>query len=234
METSKKSTLQNSLPLTSSVEVFPASPSLALEKGKGIKMKGGSGRSSTVPFAKLAPDGSWWKMFQGFCQRRMDGSLEAYSETWPAAGTMRNGICYRRPPLVPRTSDFACFLWPNPEAACALGGHLSRGGKRKGELLLGGMAKLWPTPKSSPSGPDFARMRRPDSGGDDLATAVVREIVPTPQHGDYRSGTGYSHEGKTQSPQLRHLSGGQLNPMWVEWLMGFPLGWTDLNVSETP
>jgi hypothetical protein len=23
---------------------------------------------------------------------------------------------------------------------------------------------------------------------------------------------------------------GQLNPTWVEWLMGFPPGWTDLNV----
>ena len=23
-------------------------------------------------------------------------------------------------------------------------------------------------------------------------------------------------------------AGGKLNPMWVEWLMGFPLGWTDL------
>lgn len=22
-------------------------------------------------------------------------------------------------------------------------------------------------------------------------------------------------------------SGGQLNPDWVEWLMGFPIGWTD-------
>ena len=27
---------------------------------------------------------------------------------------------------------------------------------------------------------------------------------------------------------------GALNPTWVEWLMGFPLGWTDLNASETP
>lgn len=26
---------------------------------------------------------------------------------------------------------------------------------------------------------------------------------------------------------------GQLNPTWVEWLMGFPLGWTDLSASET-
>lgn len=25
---------------------------------------------------------------------------------------------------------------------------------------------------------------------------------------------------------------GQLNPQWVEWLMGWPLGWTDLGVLE--
>ena len=30
------------------------------------------------------------------------------------------------------------------------------------------------------------------------------------------------------------LGGGGLNPTWVEWLMGFPLGWTVLNPSETP
>jgi len=27
---------------------------------------------------------------------------------------------------------------------------------------------------------------------------------------------------------------GALNPTWVEWLMGFPLGWTALGASETP
>lgn len=27
---------------------------------------------------------------------------------------------------------------------------------------------------------------------------------------------------------------GYLNPTWVEWLMGFPIGWTELNASETP
>ena len=26
---------------------------------------------------------------------------------------------------------------------------------------------------------------------------------------------------------------GLMNPMWVEWLMGFPIGWTELDVSET-
>jgi hypothetical protein len=24
----------------------------------------------------------------------------------------------------------------------------------------------------------------------------------------------------------RHLSGGQVNPKWKDWFMGFPIGWT--------
>lgn len=39
---------------------------------------------------------------------------------------------------------------------------------------------------------------------------------------------GYSPEN------LPEVVSGQLNPTWVEWLMGFPLGWTDLSVSGTP
>ena len=31
----------------------------------------------------------------------------------------------------------------------------------------------------------------------------------------------------------RHMPHGQLNPTWVEWLMGWPLGWTDCDVSAT-
>lgn len=41
-----------------------------------------------------------------------------------------------------------------------------------------------------------------------------------------------SHGGNNHR-SLRTDVAGQLNPMWVEWLMGLPQGWTDLNVSET-
>ncbi len=37
-------------------------------------------------------------------------------------------------------------MWPTPTAACASGGQTSRSGKRKNELLLTGMVKMWPTP----------------------------------------------------------------------------------------
>lgn len=38
------------------------------------------------------------------------------------------------------------------------------------------------------------------------------------------------------SQKVNYLAGGAgpLNPEWVEWLMGFPIGWTELSVSETP
>jgi hypothetical protein len=31
---------------------------------------------------------------------------------------------------------------------------------------------------------------------------------------------------------LSETLGGQLNPTWVEWLMGWPIGWTDLKPLE--
>ena len=33
---------------------------------------------------------------------------------------------------------------------------------------------------------------------------------------------------------LTHSVGGQLNPVWVEWLMGYPEGWTDCEGLEIP
>ena len=154
---------------------------------------------------------------------------------WPTPRASERGD-YQRDrgdPLKPRpTLTGAVKMFPTPSAASATGGQTSRGGDRKDELLLGGIARMWPTQKSTPSGPDFARADRPESGGDDLATAVARDLLPTPAARDRRSGQGTDNAG--HAPQLPEVAGGQLNPTWVEWLMGFPLGWTDLGPSETP
>lgn len=52
---------------------------------------------------------------------------------------------------------------------------------------------------------------------------------PTPRVGGSR---GSSPAGEKHG-DLAAVVGGQLNPNWVEWLMGYPTGWTDLNASET-
>jgi len=54
---------------------------------------------------------------------------------------------------------------------------------------------------------------------------------PTPTARDWRSGTG-CQERPGHSPPLSQIVGGQLNPEWVEALMGFPIGWTDVGLPR--
>lgn len=47
--------------------------------------------------------------------------------------------------------------------------------------------------------------------------------------------TGYRKEKCKQGGTLLSTqAGGSLNPTWVEWLMGYPEGWTDCELLETP
>ena len=93
-------------------------------------------------------------------------------------------------------------------------------------MALADAVRMWPTPKASAAGPDFAKLDR-SATGISLATAVA--MVPTPTvHGNYnRKGCS-----ATSGDGLATVVGGQLNPTWVEWLMGWPLGWTDLKPLE--
>lgn len=226
-------------------------------------------------FAKLNPDGSWLKTYQGYSQVMLDGSSEISSETWPQRGTMRNGECFLRPEWEPRIFDDEYLSLPTPKATEHKGGWVSQGGG----LSLGAMARhsLWPTPRARDHyPPDWTREQRGAHQGDDLATAVAKkEKWPTPTTRDWKDGSAEScknvpvngllgravHKWPTpaafdakRGPQTEERMakglggpnlisvvvaeegkrGGQLNPMWVEWLMGFPLGWTNLDASETP
>ncbi len=48
--------------------------------------------------------------------------------------------------------------------------------------------------------------------------------------GNYQQLKDLVSQGVISEEERRSMasgSGGQLNPDWVEWLMGFPIGWTD-------
>jgi len=53
-----------------------------------------------------------------------------------------------------------------------------------------------------------------------------------------KSGGRRKGKADTLPSQIAEMEGmdqtstGQLNPTWVEWLMGWPLGWTDLQPLE--
>jgi hypothetical protein len=64
-------------------------------------------------------------------------------------------------------------------------------------------------------------------------------MFPTPTARDYKSGAftptaKAKRDEHSRGKPLSEMVGGQLNPKWVEWLMGYEVGWTDLNHSETP
>ena len=133
-----------------------------------------------------------------------------------------------------RTSAIASGLWATPTASDG-----QRGGTVTENMTGVSLAQQiktpqrWPTPLASDaeSAGGIGCWQR-GKRGLALNTAVRLEF-PTPGYNDFKSGKGYNHGDKKQTPQLRHISGGMLNPTWVEWLMGWPLGWTDLKPLET-
>jgi hypothetical protein len=61
--------------------------------------------------------------------------------------------------------------------------------------------------------------------------AVAARKWPTPTTQDAKNNGAPSQLERNTAP-LNAQVGGALNPTWVEWLMGWPLGWTDCDASE--
>jgi hypothetical protein len=53
------------------------------------------------------------------------------------------------------------------------------------------------------------------------------QMIPTPTARDWKDNGTSPAELSRNSKTLATVDGGKLNPTWVEWLMGWPLGWTD-------
>lgn len=95
---------------------------------------------------------------------------------------------------------------------------------------------LLPTPKASDWNKRGKVSPHPRNG---LAGAVMN--FPTPMASDANKWSNQTLEDRKAKGQQVRLntavapeggSGGRLNPDWVEWLMGWPIGWTDLKPLE--
>jgi hypothetical protein len=69
-----------------------------------------------------------------------------------------------------------------------------------------------------------------------ITEEIVLSLWPTPVASGGLDGGSHSRATmkKLEGTEYEVPSTGQMNPEWVEWLMGFPIGWTDLEDSETP
>ena len=125
------------------------------------------------------------------------------------------------------TGGSGCGLWPTPNTFDATCGDLEGKeytGENRHAMKLIQAVRMWPTPSTR---------------GYKDGTAQSCENVPencllgraihwrTPNATDWKNrGTEEYREGR--EIQLQTQVAGQLNPDWVEWLMGWPIGWTRL------
>lgn len=192
-----------------------ASPSATQGDGSHKMTSDGYGQKLHDSFAYFDREQCCWKT----SQVSLLPDSETSSVTWPRAGMTRNGIAYRLRPLAPLTGVIASSSWPTPCArdyrdtgnlhlTCSPR-HMFSTLPRMVHAVERGTRQMWPTPCA---GDDMDR-------GNLSTPAIQRRAAKGKQ--------------LNLSMVVSDVSG-NLNPTWVEWLMGFPAGWTDLGALETP
>jgi DNA (cytosine-5)-methyltransferase 1 len=204
MATSKKSIGTPLNDPTSSVAGIPVSLSVRQVNGEVKKIRVTCGRGFETPLADYDPDTQCWKMY---------GDISLWGDcpllvNLPTSGMTRNGVLFPQPAWEPITDAIGSSSWPTPTVDDA--SNVNPKPNRFRGLVATVNQTMWPTPT-------FGKL----AGG----TGGMQQI-----EAQYLAGNINAEERRA----MRAGNGGKLNPMWVEWLMGFPAGWTDLEDSETP
>ena len=195
---------------------FLAKTSAQLEKEQELTENAAEcGEKWRASFTKYSPDLRLWKTHQ----YSLLGDLEPFLETWPQWGLMRNGECWEQRTLAQTTR----------------------------ETEFGLRQQMFPTPVKSESH-GSAAFKLTDAVQASLGKTMPKyqqnsqkweqfQNWPSPKTRDWKDGKTEGTSNR-QSPDLGKVVGqskttGSLNPTWVEWLMGWPLGWTDLKPLAT-
>ena len=136
-----------------------------------METEAGCGLITRESFANFDRESLLWRT----SQRCLFGGLIEFSESWPRAGTMRNGNAFQRQSLVPLIVATEYSWLPTMRVSMAHGATRKMALQRLADMRI----EDW----------CFLKSRRDDG-------------IP--------------------------------NPTWIEWLAGFPEGWTDCEDLETP
>ena len=221
--------------LTFFQEVHPANRRVSRENEKEKQMIAGSGRKlleqlerlhRPVVFSRILLESSHWKMAD---------YLKGYSLHWKMRVIKPNVLLSQLALRVRHTKETGFGLLPSP---CARDMGSPRGKQaqiRKGNPMdtLPNMmkARLLPTPKSQNRNSPAIH----GQGGIDLQTFVQKRFLPTPMAISDPKGGCTRPNQKRQNDTLAHSMHGitnaqpgttfQLNPLFVEEMMGFPENW---------
>lgn len=206
------------------------------------------GESTRVSFARFDRATASWRTHQ--CS--LFGGLELFSATWPRSGMMRRGRCYQLATAAHRTNERGCGSSqkiPTPRSNDAIDitinpKSLLASSYDSQRNWLTAFVTKWPTPCRT----DYKGAGKAGTFRDRLDYAAERgrtksHHYPTPRRKGMCGGSGaWEQMGRLVSDgvmtdeerhQIGDRNGGRLNPDWVEWLMGWPIGWTALRPLAT-
>jgi len=132
-------------------------------------------------------------------------------------------------------------MWPTPDARDANAEGLEAGKRRLKKYSTCGLqtaAKLYPTPSTVDSGSYFNQSdsagaaKRPTLGAMAKHGLFPTPNTPRPKDNESTAGKFMPSQHQVDLTSAVAMDGGQLNPDWVELLMNFPQGWTNLGVEN--
>nr|WP_255317369.1 hypothetical protein [Candidatus Magnetobacterium casensis] len=169
----------------------------------------------------------------GYCLKMLLESSTWHSTlcylTWKVRVTPQKRLLFQLAPSMPGIDETEFGLWPTSSARDWKSGQNKNcwsNARPLNEIVL------LPTPEAQNQGG-----YQISNGKKMPRLGAVVKMWPTPQTGAHNEAAHNAMSGdwKTKFCEVAGIpTTGQLNPNWVEWLMGFPTGWTDLNASEMP
>lgn len=171
-----------------------------------LKQEVASTVKSSASLAWFDRDTSSWKT----SQQSLLSDSEQSCQTWPRSGMTRNGYAYALPIVGLRITGTDGGYLPTPDTNNHRDGrvlrkdnNLAEGGRHG--VSLHHFATMFPTPATR----DYKGARLPET----------------------MEATGRNPKTNSLPDAVGEQSGLRLNPTWVEWLMGFPIGFTALKDS---
>ena len=191
---------------TSTDETLPASPSSQADFLANLSARPGSeeARRMTVTSGRKCCE-LLRKHDPLGCLARMLLESSAWNSTlcyltWKASATPCGRPLFQLAVSMPRTSGTGSGLWPTPKQQNSCGAGIHGQGGMDSQTQV----KMWPTANSR----DWK----------DTMTGTHPPSRPKP-----------SEQTLGQAVSATGIVGGSLNPTWVEWLQGFPIGWTEID-----
>ena len=221
--------------LTLFPEGFPVSLSLLPGSAKAKEMTVTSGLRCSELLENSNPLGSLVKM----CLESSIWHSTRCFLTWQTKATPLNRLLFRLAVSMPHTNGNECVFWPTPSTGAA---------------LCGGTGNFQTLKRMAEKGMITEAERRQLSQGNGGKTnpellewlmgyqQAFTGLLPTPRASDYKGsplnryvgGVHYRHQ-LDELVEVTPLGKiGQMNPEFVEWLMGYPIGWTELSHLEMP